>query len=1052
MAPSAKSLSNILYCMAFDKLPPQLIHGKGKLPWCREHILALFCYLTKLSHLHDIIASNHQHDSDFEYRFETLSPIVPELKKFFNVPKLQYPEKHEIVAAFIDFLIQIIDRKPDWIAPVEYLKIATLHKEMRFLITVLGDTPLRSTELEEVKKLLDRFQDVANIAGNFVYSFFFSRNGVDSGEINRYLNDLLKKIELLKSKIKKHCIKLLKGICTATKTVSVDSLFIVDSLLDDLEDLINGKDELICDVKDQIRTLHEELMFSQSQSYPKNINATEVHELIREAAYEAEYLIKSFVVGDVPVWYLTLRLSGVIKKIKKKYDLGVSEVAKHFNTEALSQARRSPALDDIVVGFEDKETEILHQLVGGVPARLQVITIFGMPGLGKTTLAKKLYNNPSVEYHFHICVWIVVSQTYQIRNLLVDIWSSLSMTDRDTIFNMDNESLAEKIYKTLKGMRYLIVMDDIWDSTPWDDLRRYFPDDGNGSRVLLTSRNKDVGPCNSIIHTLPLLSEHQCWELLQKKVFHNEACPPQLLSIGKQIAANCRGLPLVVVVIAGILSTVDKQVSKWNEVKRSLVSHIFANRDVNCMEILDLSYKHLPDHLKPCFLYFVAFPEDREVSVRRLVPLWIAEGFVRKKEDKSPESVAEEYLVELIDRSLVLVAEYTSAGGVKSCKIHDLLRDLCLRKAREQNFLKFIGKDFPIYERHHRLFVCPNSKRNFPSTRPFGLHVRSFVGHLPYPISLCFQSMKLVRILDLLSMSAKLYGDLDEIGLLIHLRYLAIKDHIPMSIGSLVNLEFLIVESSYSTIITIPSILVRMVKLRYLHVREGARFEKDWVITSQLINNLQSLSSVHIFELNDVEMLRCSPHLRKLKCVCGPPLFPDLRFLLQLDKLKLEFESSLRVEFSEINFPSNIRTTSEINFPVNIKKLTLSKTGLPWEKMSVIGRLPYLEVLKLENDAFDGERWETSDDEFQQLRVLKLESLKVKEWDAWSEHFVKLEQLVLVACYNLVKIPSELGDIPTLRLIEVRWCRKSIKESALQILEEQREMGNEELKVVTRHF
>lgn len=120
-----------------------------------------------------------------------------------------------------------------------------------------------------------------------------------------------------------------------------------------------------------------------------------------------------------------------------------------------------------------------------------------------------------------------------------------------------------------------------------------------------------------------------------------------------------------------------------------------------CLNILDLSYKHLPEPLKLCFLYFGVFHEDEEIPVKKLISLWIAEGFVHEKDQKSPEDVGKDCLMDLIGRSLVLVSQRTPTGGVKACRFHDLLRDLCLRIVREKGFLNSIEQVFVIVMRAH---------------------------------------------------------------------------------------------------------------------------------------------------------------------------------------------------------------------------------------------------------------------------------------------------------------------------------------------------------------
>ncbi|KAL2552661.1 Disease resistance protein RPP13 [Forsythia ovata] len=428
---------------------------------------------------------------------------------------------------------------------------------------------------------------------------------------------------------------------------------------------------------------------------------TEPEELVirtRDSAYEVEYVINSF----PPFWYLAMRLPQLIEKIKlirmaiqemknNIDETGMPKVAKYPSEQVSLQSKETRVLEDVVVGYENETAEISEQLVRG-PDQLQIISIFGMPGLGKTTLAKKLYNDPSIVYHFDKRAWCVVSQTYNKRNMLIDILRSMSHLKRETITKMDDESLAQNLYKSLKGTRYLIVIDDIWDSESWDDLKRYFPDDGTRSRVIFTTRNKEVGlkaSPHSVVNALPFLSKEECWELLQCKVFQKEYCPQELLEVGKEIAGNCQGLPLTVIVIAAVLANMEKEKQLWLDVARRLSSYISENPN-ECIHILELSYKHLPMHLKPCFLYFGTFEEDTEIPVRKLISLWVAEGFIKKEGQESLENVAEEYLMVLIDRSLVFVAERRSDGGVKTCVIHDLMRDMCLRIAEEENFLKAI--------------------------------------------------------------------------------------------------------------------------------------------------------------------------------------------------------------------------------------------------------------------------------------------------------------------------------------------------------------------------
>ncbi|KAF5754039.1 putative virus X resistance protein-like, coiled-coil [Helianthus annuus] len=327
--------------------------------------------------------------------------------------------------------------------------------------------------------------------------------------------------------------------------------------------------------------------------------------------------------------------------------------------------------EDKVVGFDVETREILDTLVGD-QKKLDVISIVGMGGLGKTTLAKRAYYDSYVTYHFYIRGWVTVSQTYQKLDLLLSLCNSLSIKPGAGEENIGK--LCELIYKRLKGKRYLIVIDDIWSAEAWNEIRICFPDDNLGSRILVTSRLMNVASNikpDSPIHRLRFLTVEESWDLLQQKVFaENGTCPVNLQETGKQIAERCRGLPLAILVISGLLAKSEKSVEFWSQVLDSMGSYIVSDSE-QCMNTLSLSYNHLPQHLKSCFLYFGAFKEDFEIDVRKLMWLWVAEGFVKPCTD----NVAEEYLIDLIDRSLVIADKKRSDGGVKVCRVHDLLHD-----------------------------------------------------------------------------------------------------------------------------------------------------------------------------------------------------------------------------------------------------------------------------------------------------------------------------------------------------------------------------------------
>ncbi|PSS29088.1 Late blight resistance protein like [Actinidia chinensis var. chinensis] len=720
-----------------------------------------------------------------------------------------------------------------------------------------------------------------------------------------------------------------------------------------------------------------------------------------------------------------------------------------------SRAYTPTGEEETIVGFEEELLIIKEQLTG-VPKQLDVISIVGMPGIGKSTLAKKVYNDPLVAYHFHIRDWITISQEYVKRDLLCGLLSSVmhhrngvDQMSEEEVNKMSDEELAQRLYKSLKGRRYFIVMDDIWDSSVWFDLKTCFPNDNNGSRIMITSRNEDVALLAKSSRpplSLRFLTEDESWVLFQQKVFPRETYPTQLTEIGKYIAKKCQGVPLVIVVVAGILTNEKKSPDQWEKVGKTLNSQMTAHPQI-WLKTLALSYNHLPHHLKPCFLYFGVFPEDYQVPVWKLIWLWVAEGFIREAGEKSLEDVAEEYLMELIGRSLVLVSRRRSDGGVKACGIHDLLRDFCIKQAEKECFLQQNFCELPVsyFAQPKDLFIDDSLSTSI--TSKFGLATRtlfskSMLHDLDYPW------YEFVRVLR--TSYGMISSNCSKIEKLVHLRFLEIDARhlivpfsdisLPTTISNLKNLETLIINTWFS--VTLPHFIREMVTLRHLTIKRGRLInEEPDAIYPFSLDNLQTLSSIDAWSCRD--FLAGTPNIRKLGiqgCIFKNGLFtfPDTDFLNHLQKLKLcgQFRSSL------------IRLGG-VRFPTNLKKLTLTETQLKWNEMSTLGKsLPNLEVLKLLHFACVGKCWKTSEGDFPQLKFLKLVAIPFEEWQVSSNPFPRLQRLVLVRCYYLQSIPSEIGEVPTLQMIEVCDCGTFVANSAHKIKEEQVSMGNNWLQIV----
>ncbi|KAL3508892.1 hypothetical protein ACH5RR_028293 [Cinchona calisaya] len=301
-----------------------------------------------------------------------------------------------------------------------------------------------------------------------------------------------------------------------------------------------------------------------------------------------------------------------------------------------------------------------------------------------------------------------------------------------------------------------------------------------------------------------------------------------ILSENKGDPSNIIRLPLTVVIIAGILATVE--CDDWDEVAESFTSTIVYGTD-HCKNTVDLSYKHLPHYLKPCLLYFGAFPEDQEIHAKKLMSLWIAEGFVQNTGQKRLEDVAEEYLMELIARNLVMVLKQRSIGGVKACCIHDLLHEFCKDKSKEENFLQVLHG----YDELSTSDELPNLKRlsiwskveHFKGSKLFcpricGLLFNPIEGSNLWidDISFIFCIYKRLRVLDLEQIYLPLKVLPWEIESPVELRYLCVGGMIrciPPSIENLSSLETFIVKSGCT--VSLPDTIWNMTKLRHLQVK-----------------------------------------------------------------------------------------------------------------------------------------------------------------------------------------------------------------------------------------
>lgn len=178
-------------------------------------------------------------------------------------------------------------------------------------------------------------------------------------------------------------------------------------------------------------------------------------------------------------------------------------------------------------------------------SNLEIIPIVGMGGIGKTKLVRNIYENSLTVHRFDVFAWITVSQEYSVWAILLELLCYVEKKEgKKTLIQLDESELGERLYKSLSGWRYFIVMDDIWSIEASDKVRMFFPYNYNGSRIMITTRLSnlafELSGSQSCGFQLDFLDENKSWDLLCKNAFGKESCPIELEEIGRKIAyLNC---------------------------------------------------------------------------------------------------------------------------------------------------------------------------------------------------------------------------------------------------------------------------------------------------------------------------------------------------------------------------------------------------------------------------------------------------------------------------------------------------------------------------------
>lgn len=236
-------------------------------------------------------------------------------------------------------------------------------------------------------------------------------------------------------------------------------------------------------------------------------------------------------------------------------------------------------------------------------------------------------------------------------------------------------------------------------------------------------------------HKLHILSHDESWSLLEKKALSPEVCSVELKRHGMRIVDQCKGLPLAIVVIGGILLKRGSGSLLWEKVAECVNMHLFFDPEERIYKSIAPSFNHLPHHLKICFLYFGMFPKEVKISKHKLVRLWIAEGFIQQGNGMCSEDIAEEYLEDLVNMNLVMVIEWGLNGSIKTCQVHNILHELCKKQAQSEELFLEVKCDYEgtcspsnhVMAEARHLCIHSNNILDFISSKPPISRIRSFL-------------------------------------------------------------------------------------------------------------------------------------------------------------------------------------------------------------------------------------------------------------------------------------------------------------------------------------
>ncbi|KAM3301674.1 hypothetical protein P3S67_016176 [Capsicum chacoense] len=735
-------------------------------------------------------------------------------------------------------------------------------------------------------------------------------------------------------------------------------------------------------------------------------------------------------------------LNKEIVRVHQNLRFVVGPITEQSRSDHISSRWTSHVFDQTLIVESSEDTRKIKEWILSHSESLHLVGVVGMGGLGKTTIAQKIYNDRLVNVRFQKKVWVSVSPPYDDLSIMKGILKQLNADDSGT----DKRDLLNRIRVALSHKSYLIVMDDVWtiDDGWWYRISRGLPKFiEHNSCIINTSRREDVvkemGATESRIHRPRLLDDEESWSLFCKVAFLSTKgkCNTQLEEVGREIVRKCHGLPLAIKTTGGMLSSKPQSLGEWTRICENFQEKLVSDcgRNISVMAALQLSYDELPSHLKQCILCFSIYPGDHEIEAEHLVRWWVGEGLVRGDDTETATYVAFNYLSELVSRCLVEAVQRSNFDGrVYSCKMPDMVRDMTIRVAEDEMFCNFDrGRLIATVNSRHLGVTKETTFRSLAGNAKLRALLLTTTNSTGFNRKIALAEIKTLRVLDLSCVKLDNIWLLDLwqwITSLMQLAYLNLRDvanleEIPGSVRKLRGLQILVLREC-KELKRLPTSITTLPRLSILDVRGCPSFSCLPQGLSRL-SNLKELCGFKIPSSATTEACRLSEvvalnQLRVLQLDITEESKIEEKELAALKQLQLLRVLSINVRDGENK--DIIRKLDNLSPPTHIEELYLKhflgETAPAWINPISLPQLQYLciedsRVLSHMSENFWGDNegnWKVEG------LCLKFLPRLSETWATFQSAMPALKYLEVSHCNSLKNFPCNVECLGYWRMTE----------------------------------